>query len=163
MGQNLVAYLGITPAQPQMAVAALQHDTLAYVPADTLSVPDIVGSERAAVQEQLKRQGLTVICYGQGVRVQSQRPAPGAQVKLGFPVVLYFDPEIETSAASAPVVVPNVAGQSLRNAMQILGVYGLKAQVKGTGVVCEQNPRPNSAAQLGSVCSLTCLDPEVLP
>ncbi|NTV53067.1 MAG: PASTA domain-containing protein, partial [Candidatus Firestonebacteria bacterium] len=163
MGQNLVAYLGITPAQPQWAVPeGTKSDLSAYVPADALSVPDIVGSQRGVVEEQLKRQGLTAVGLGQGTRVLAQRPEPGAQVKPGSPVMLYFDPEKE-SAAQAAVAVPNVAGQSLRNALQLLGVYGLRAQVKGSGVVCAQSPLPNAMLQLGSVCNLTCADPEVHP
>jgi cell division protein FtsI (penicillin-binding protein 3) len=166
IGQNLVAYLGISPAQPQLAVADVgKNDSQAYVPADALSVPEIVGGERAEVQEQLKRQGLNAICYGQGPRVVAQRPEPGAQVKPGAPVLLYFDPLAETAAGgpNVPVVVPNVAGFSLRNALQLLGVYGLKAQVKGSGVVCAQSPLPNATTLAGSVCNLTCADPEVHP
>jgi cell division protein FtsI (penicillin-binding protein 3) len=166
LGQNLVAYLGISPAQPTVAVAAGRPGApAAYVPADTLSVPDIVGGERRAVQEQLRRQGLGAVCYGRGGQVMSQRPAPGAQVKPGSPVVLYFDPESDPASGAAPVsvVVPNVAGQSLRNALQLLGVYGLRAQVKGSGLVAAQSPAPNVPVALGSVCSLTCLDPEVHP
>jgi beta-lactam-binding protein with PASTA domain len=108
---------------------------------------------------------LGAVCYGRGAQVVAQRPAAGAQVKPGSPVVLYFDPESENTAGAAPVsvVVPNVAGQSLRNALQLLGVYGLRAQVKGSGLVATQSPAPNVPAALGSVCSLTCLDPEVHP
>jgi membrane peptidoglycan carboxypeptidase len=166
IGQNLVAYLGIMPASPPgVAALEIKNNLTAYVPADALSVPDIVGAERQAVQEQLKRQGLTVVCYGPGTRVAAQRPEPGVQVKPGSPVLLYFGPESAAAAGSVPVpvVVPNLAGQSLRNALQLLGAYGLKAQVKGSGVVSSQSPPPNAAAFLGSVCSFTCVDPEVHP
>ncbi len=162
IGQNLVAYLGIPPNQGQVAVSEVRSEKMAYVPEDMLSVPEVIGLEKVDVQEQLKKQGLLAVCYGEGTRVVSQRPSPGAQVKTGSPVLLYMDAAPTTEPLEESVVVPNVAGQSLRNALQLLRAYGLQVQVTGSGVVRTQSPQPNTAAKLGAICNIVCQDPEVL-
>jgi cell division protein FtsI/penicillin-binding protein 2 len=165
IGQNLVAYLGIPPLNGNVAVAEVKNEKMDYVPQDMLSVPEVIGLERLAVQDQLKRQGLAAICFGQGTQVTAQRPPAGAQVKPGSPVLLYLEQAAVTGAEGpgADSVVPNVSGQSLRNALQLLHAYGMQAQVSGSGVVHSQTPLPNTAAKLGTVCSLICRDPEGHP
>ncbi len=61
--------------------------------------------------------------------------------------------------ASAPalagqVVLPELRGLSLREALRVLARLGLTPRVSGEGVVIEQDPQPGTALETGGACRL---------
>jgi len=180
VGQNLTAYLGIVPGtgkESEFAKMKDQRDNsekqgrpqterTAFVPTPRVGVPTLDGLDAKACQEVLARHNLRAVILGQSGRVLAQRPASGMQVTAGSPVTVYLgDASQEAARAKVPeqVVVPNFSGQSLRNALQMLAAYGFQARVSGSGIVYGQQPRPNTTARLGSICTLNCKDPEARP
>lgn len=173
IGQNLVAYLGILPAtgrdseyaQVKNKTEKRQIAAARPAPAPLVRVPDLAGLDPQACRAALQQQGLRAEFLGRGGRIKRQRPASGTQVAAGSPITAYLGDKVPTPAVRTPdaVVVPNLAGQSLRNALQVLAAYGLQARVSGSGVVRAQSLRPFTQARLGAVCSLDCKDPEVFP
>lgn len=161
--QNLVAYLGIPPAG-QGAVSVKPPvpagpERAAAAPACLVRVPGVCGQEPGAGVQELAAAGLRADCQGRGGLIASQQPAAGLLVTAGSTVLLGLD----NGGTGGQVRVPNLSGQPLRPALQVLAAYGLRARVNGSGVVCSQYPIPNSRAQGGAVCILSCKDPEVMP
>ncbi len=166
--QSLVTYLGVPP---ETAVAAGSPDLGPGpdpVPRDPVRasalvrVPDLGGLSPAACRAALERAGLRHVFRGQGERALAQRPEPGARVLTGLPVAVRFG-EAGPEEPAERVPVPDVSGQSLRNALQVLDAYGLRARITGSGVVVAQSLRPESPARPGEVCALECRDPEGRP
>lgn len=164
--QSLVTYLGIPPGTavadvpPAPRPEAVPRD--AAPRASLVKVPDLGGLSRAACENALARAGLRHAFRGRGERALAQRPAPGAEVLTGLQVAVRFG-EAGPEEHLDPVPVPDVSGQSLRNAVQVLNAYGLQARITGSGVVVAQSLRPESQARPGEVCALECRDPEGLP
>lgn len=52
------------------------------------------------------------------------------------------------------VVLPELRGLSLREAIRVLGRMGLTPRVSGDGVVIEQDPQPGTALEAGGACRL---------
>jgi penicillin-binding protein 2 len=177
IGRQLTAYLGISPDVPQTETIAASPDNGRINPRTVLvAVPAVSGRSQDNAKQQLAALGLTAACLGEGDFVEDQLPQPGRQINVDSRVVLYCRHELSgpsqpaalvnkaaaaNAAAYRPVVMPNVAGLSLRNAIQILSAYGLRARVSGSGIVSLQTPGPNAQAQTGQICSLQCQDPEV--
>jgi len=164
--QNLVAYLGIPPAAEKVFRLAREDKPQAPSVADLKRVPDFRGREPGAAKAELRRLGLNPACLGQGSRVLGQLPEAGALVRGRAPVVLYLSQaEGDDARGLQPpkVVVPNLSGQSLRDALQVLSTYGLQARIIGSGVVQSQTPQAESWLRVDAVCTLHCQDPEVVP
>lgn len=176
IGRNLVSYLAIPPsgaaasavASASVPPAEAPLASPASAPAAPVAVPDLTGQAASSAPAQLKALGLRVVCLGRGSRVAGQRPSAGTAVASGSPVTVYLadaapSPTAPPSPAAERVAVPNLAGLSLRTALQTLAAYGLRARVTGSGVVRAQSPLPLVQARLGSVCTLECRDPELWP
>ena len=59
------------------------------------------------------------------------------------------------SATSAPGLVPDVVGLSLREAARVLARCRMTPRASGAGVVIQQDPRPGTPVDPGSSCTLT--------
>ena len=116
--------------------------------ADTIDVPDVVGTQLDPAMATLKRAGLVPDARaGQASRAQptyqvvDQEPKAGAKVARGSRVVVIFNPERK-------LTVPNVVGKSLTEARDLLtragfGVSGIEQEVTDRAraeTVLEQSP-----------------------
>jgi cell division protein FtsI (penicillin-binding protein 3) len=71
----------------------------------------------------------------------------------GFAVPVTIVPAL-ASAAAGQIVLPELRGLSLREAVRILMRLGVTPRVAGEGVVIEQNPLPGSPVEPGGACRL---------
>ncbi|MEJ2627695.1 MAG: penicillin-binding transpeptidase domain-containing protein [bacterium] len=61
-----------------------------------------------------------------------------------------------SNRVSSPYHMPDVKGLSVRGALKIIGEYGIKVKVKGSGVVVKQNPSPGKDLKNIEECTLIC-------
>lgn len=153
LGREVAGYLGVAPDAP--AAKAESPETKPVL------IPNLVGMTLPEAKECLKTSGVACLPSGVGSRVIGQQPPAGAVTGKKPKVNVYLG-ETEMKPEGA-VAIPNLQGQSLRNALKILNAYGLKATVEGSGLVNRQVPPPNTRVKLGAGCLLQCRDPEVLP
>ncbi|WP_199618981.1 PASTA domain-containing penicillin-binding protein [Paenibacillus alkalitolerans] len=95
------------------------------------TVPDLHEMETAAAVEELKARGFSADVIGDGNRVLGQYPPPGEQLPDSPKVYLLTVPKEEAD-------VPDLTGESLRDAVQLCALLGLRCQAEGEGYVVAQ-------------------------
>ena len=167
ISRHLVAYLGIPPGpQKVYAFAKAGAGNRFDLKSQMHQVPGLKGLSIDESQRRLKDLGLQAACLGKGKVVLEQRPAEGRLINASSQVMLYLADTVEHKNPPRnweQVLVPDVGGETLRNALQILGAYGLQASISGSGVVRGQKPRPDTLAKVGQTCMIECVDPEKQP
>jgi len=167
ISRHLVAYLGIPPGPQKVYAFAKAGAGEGFdLKSHMHQVPGLKGLSIDESRRRLKQLGLQAACLGKGKIVLEQRPAEGRLINAASRVVLYLGDTAAdkiTLPKQEQILVPNVAGQTLRNALQILGDYGLQARISGSGVVNRQKPGPNTLAKVGQTCMINCVDPENQP
>jgi cell division protein FtsI (penicillin-binding protein 3) len=118
-------------------------------------VPDVTNLTLEAAETILREHGFTVETSGTGALVLRQQPAAGSSVARGAVVT------VGTDAATRPsregyAVVPDISGLSMRRAINRLTMLELGIQVRGSGIVTEQSPRPGEEIRKGGVVSIRC-------
>jgi serine/threonine-protein kinase len=114
-----------------------------------ITVPNVVGKNLNDAKGSLERLKLTVEVKNQDSdrpkdQVLSQDPPDGAGVEAGAKVTL-------TVSNGPPFAqIPEVRGQSVDQATQVLQGLGLKVRVLGGGTVRLQNPNPGDQVQPGT-------------
>jgi cell division protein FtsI (penicillin-binding protein 3) len=61
-----------------------------------------------------------------------------------------------SAAALAPGIMPDLSKLTLREAITLMGKFGLKSQVSGSGKVVSQSITPGEKIYKGEVCRITC-------
>lgn len=95
-------------------------------------VPDLSGLPAKTAVEELKAHGFTAARVGDGKTVLGQYPAAGERLSGAAQVYLLTVPQEQ-----API--PNLVGESLRDAVQLCALLGLKCEAVGEGYVVSQN------------------------
>ncbi|MDR0926164.1 MAG: PASTA domain-containing protein [Ignavibacteria bacterium] len=127
---------------------------------DIVYVPDLRGVVVDDATTILKEMGLSVNTDNSNGVVVSQHPSAGSRVKKNTNVILKVDlPSFEnvnneTTANTFTSKLPNVTGLSMRRAISILHNAGIRANVRGSGVVKSQ--KWENKGEKGSVCVLVC-------
>ncbi|MDH3251907.1 MAG: penicillin-binding transpeptidase domain-containing protein [Ignavibacteria bacterium] len=119
------------------------------------SVPDVTNLTLESAETILEEQGFTVEASGKGALVLRQRPAAGTSVARGATVTVETDATTRASREGY-AVVPDITGLSMRRAINRLTMLQLSIQVRGSGIVAEQSPRPGKEIKKGEVVSLRC-------
>lgn len=153
------AYYGGQVAAP--AFGAIIRDILRYLevppstapdapqlPAADAVVPDITHLLLDEAAATLERAGLQPHALGEGQVVVSQFPVAGAKVPRGTTVVCYLD---QARTQVQGVVVPRLAGRTIREAGEALAQLGLALQAEGSGVAVAQDPEPGGTLVAGGV------------
>lgn len=96
----------------------------------------------------LEDAGLRVAFEGVGSYVLDVFPLPGARLRVGDTVVVYFHDE--PLSDPVPVEVPDVTGLSMEEAARRLQEAGLRIRIEGTGVATSQNPAGGSTVASNS-------------
>ena len=94
-----------------------------------VSVPGVVGYERAQAESTLKQNGISYRVEGSGTTITDQIPAAGAVVSSKAEVILYTDGEKPDKL----VTVPDLTGMSVENARRTLS--NLNLYIRATGAV----------------------------
>lgn len=142
--------LGIQAACPP----GQQPPTAGSLPAETVTMPDLVGLQTADAERLAAEAGLYLQVQGAasaGARVLRQVPPPGAAVARWSTVLGYTTPAL--ALPEQTVTVPDLQGMTLAQAAVALGVEGLQLQADGSGNVVAQSPAPGAALHPGGVVS----------
>lgn len=117
-------------------------------------VPDVEGKSVKAAREILEREGLTAEVIGDGADVKEQFPGAGIELRRGAQVLLHTQ-LAEDYLEDEKAVVPDLTGQTLRAAGEVLSERGLRMEVTGSGVVVGQHPDPGTRVPRGTIINLT--------
>jgi cell division protein FtsI/penicillin-binding protein 2 len=159
--RQLVAYAGLPPHSGKVyTLTAPNNPQRIEGVGGTRKVPEITGLPAVDAEARLRQAGLRACRVGSGGRVLGQRPSAGFHTNADSPVMLYCGDQTQAGERTQ-VVVPRVAGHSLRDALRILDSYGLRAEITGSGMVRLQDPQPRARVRAGEVCTLRCEDPEL--
>ena len=152
---DVLRYLGV-PLQ----VSGDGTQTTSAAVEKKINVPDLTNLSQEAAKQVLSLYGLTYNIKGSGAKITGQSPAVNTEISIGGTVTL------QTGTGSDKIIVPDLTGRRLREAVDILSAMGLKISTEGSGLVHEQNPRPGSAVSFGSSVKVTfeseVLNPEVI-
>lgn len=142
-------YLNVPPACP----AGQTPESVPPLQAETVSMPDLVGSSAADAQRLAAESGLYVRIDGQGERVLRQVPQPKEPVQRWSTVLAYTTPAL--ALPESAVTVPDLQGQTLKQVAAALSLQGLQLDGTGQGVAIAQSPPPGAQAHPGDVVSVT--------
>jgi penicillin-binding protein 2B len=95
------------------------------------TAPDLTGKAMKEARELLLDGGYDFESIGQGASVMSQYPAAGTKLASGQRIYLL-------SQEGDASVIPNLKGQSLRDALEVLSLLKVGIVVEGEGYVTEQ-------------------------
>ncbi|MCD8509657.1 MAG: penicillin-binding protein [Bacillus sp. (in: Bacteria)] len=102
-------------------------------------IGDFVGKPLTSVEDELMTSGFRVIKLGNGETVEKQFPPPGSTVLRGEKVFLKTEGD--------NVLMPDVAGWSLRSLFTLESLIGVQLNVEGKGFVVQQRPAPGDNLQ----------------
>ena len=132
--ERTLAHLGVAPSDEKA------------VEAEQVEVPQVVGMEVKEARAALKEAGLTALLDGSGQQVVAQLPEAGVRMAQQSLVMLYVE---EDAQAPREVQVPDLAGLSIGEANRLLGSYGLRMKMTGSGVARSQVPAAGEMAVAG--------------
>ncbi len=78
-------------------------------------------------------------------------PKPGYTVKEGSKIVLYTG---NNQNYNKVVVVPNVKGHTVEQAMSVLNSIGLRGDIQGDGIISHQSIEANKEVKKGTMVNL---------
>ncbi|WP_054956617.1 penicillin-binding transpeptidase domain-containing protein [Paenibacillus dakarensis] len=94
-------------------------------------VADLADMKVSEVKAKLLAEGIAFETLGQGSTVKKQYPPPGASMTAGQKIYLLTE-------EGTAMKIPNLKGESLRDAMEVLTLMKVRVQVQGEGYVSEQ-------------------------
>jgi cell division protein FtsI/penicillin-binding protein 2 len=89
---------------------------------------------------------------GFGKIVIKQKPEPKKTVQPSEVVSVYLGDLGKNKEIR--IYMPDVRGFSIRKAMEVLSIYGLKAKCTGSGLATAQDPKPGVALKAGTECKI---------
>jgi cell division protein FtsI/penicillin-binding protein 2 len=117
-----------------------------------LNVPDLIGETREQIEAKKEQGGFKFQFVGDGPRVTGQFPDVSyGQVPAGTEIKLYFGPE---GSKDGKVKMPDLRGQSLREAIETLALLELEVETTGTGYVVKQGIAPGTMVPFGTSVKL---------
>jgi cell division protein FtsI/penicillin-binding protein 2 len=121
-------------------------------------VPDLRLLPRPAIERRLAAHGLRARFEGQGPRALAQSPAAGQAAERGASVTVW----LAADAGSAGLLLPDLVGLPLREALRRLTPQQVRTRIQGSGIVVRQAPAAGTPLTPGSECRLWC-EPGVAP
>lgn len=103
----------------------------------TATVPDVTGLSASAAKTTVGQTGLKAEVIGSGANVLKQLPQAGTEISLSQRVYLVTQEE-------ESLAVPNLAGKSLRDALEVCTLLNIKCKTNGEGYVVSQSFNDNS-------------------
>ncbi|HEU4962544.1 MAG TPA: penicillin-binding transpeptidase domain-containing protein [Bacilli bacterium] len=115
-------------------------------------IPDLIGATSEQAKSQAEQSGFKLTVIGDGPRVTNQMPDVSYdQLPKGTEIKVYLGPE---GSADGKVKMPDLSGQSLREAMETLQLLHLKIEPKGSGYVSKQGVPPGTLVPFGTAVPL---------
>ena len=141
-------YFGSTIAAP--IFKDIMQNSLRYlkVPMDTkeeitanhqkrVPLENVTNQSVATVEKRLKVNNMNPVVIGKGKTVLAQYPKPGTLVASDEHIYLITVPKEE-------ILIPDVKGKSLREAMEYCTALGISIKPIGSGFVADQSPAANT-------------------
>ncbi|ANA81676.1 PASTA domain-containing protein [Paenibacillus glucanolyticus] len=100
-------------------------------PKDFPEAPDFTGMKLSEAKAKLLEDGVAFETLGNGSTVKEQYPPPKATISAGQRIYLLTED-------SPTMEIPNLEGESLRDAMEVLTLMKVKVNVQGEGYVASQ-------------------------
>ncbi|MDP2859700.1 MAG: penicillin-binding transpeptidase domain-containing protein, partial [Bacillota bacterium] len=160
------AYYGGVIAAP--VFAAVMGDVLRYleVPRQTVAnsqtpasavavaVPDVINMTLDQARKKMESAGLSLKVQTQGKVVAKQVPSPGSLTPKGSMVVVEMGPAEVTGQDGKLVLVPKLAGLTMREAAGVLSTFDLRIAATGSGVATSQQPAAGTYCHAGAVVTV---------
>jgi stage V sporulation protein D (sporulation-specific penicillin-binding protein) len=160
------SYYGGVIAAP--VFAAVMGDVLRYleVPKQTIAsdhapasavavaVPDVINMTVEQARKKVESAGLSLKIQTQGKVVSKQAPSPGSLVAKGSMVVVQMGAAEVVGQDGRLVLVPKLAGLTMREASAVLSTFDLRIAATGSGVATSQQPVAGTYCHAGSVVSV---------
>ncbi len=138
------------PPQDYLFVQEDQEYEYEY-PENACVVPSLVTLPKVQVASILEKLNLVPVWTGEGEMVISQGTPPGTKVMFGSGLELVLG---EYTTHSGKVIVPDLAGMDLREAIAMLSGLGLSVKINGVGKVSSQAPEAGSSLKVGQTCTI---------
>jgi stage V sporulation protein D (sporulation-specific penicillin-binding protein) len=160
------AYYGGVIAAP--VFAAVMGDVLRYleVPRQTVAnsqtpasavavaVPDVINMTLDQARKKMESTGLSLKVQTQGKVVAKQVPSPGSLTPKGSMVVVEMGPAEVMGQDGKLVLVPKLAGLTMREAAGVLSTFDLRIAATGSGVATSQQPAAGTYCHAGAVVTV---------
>ncbi|GAA0743776.1 stage V sporulation protein D [Clostridium oceanicum] len=118
---------------------------------EDVNVPELRGMKTEDAKKKIKDLKLDAEIQSKGEYIVDMNPKPGYTVKEGSKIILYTG---STPNYNKVVAVPNVKGDTTKEAMAILKSIGLKGKIKGDGIISKQSIPPKKSVKKGTVINL---------
>ncbi|MHA0855843.1 penicillin-binding transpeptidase domain-containing protein [Paenibacillus sp. CMAA1364] len=105
------------------------------------TTPELTGKSIEAAKSELLNTGIAFETLGKGNKVISQYPAKGSIMTVGQRIYLLTED-------SETMKIPDLKGESLRDALQLLTLLKVKVSVVGEGYVVEQKEIPDQGNRM---------------
>jgi penicillin-binding protein 2B len=135
--KNSLQYMNIEPTKTKKAA--------------TFELPNVKNQTAEQAKKLLESKGLEVVLIGKGTKVIDQLPMEQSLVLEGEKIVLKTEGKL---------VIPDLAGWSLRDAIKIANLASLKLNPVGHGFVVKQNISPGSSINEGEFLILDLETPK---
>ncbi|OCA85540.1 penicillin-binding protein [Bacillus sp. FJAT-27225] len=129
--KNSLQYLNIKPTTKEAPTSA--------------ELPDLSGEPVTNAQKQLKDKGFEAIVLGKGSEIEAQVPAAGETALEGEKIILL---------TSGEATMPDMKGWSLRDAMKVATLSGIRLDYKGSGYVVTQSITKGTPLKKGDLLTL---------
>lgn len=144
---DMISYLHVAPVtgaktSPQNAAAET-----------TVKMADFYMKQFTEAKRALSAASIKLEKIGYGKTIIMQKPAANTEMKTGDTAVVYL---ADTDAKEGlRIYMPDLKGLTIRNAIEILKVYGLNVKCVGSGTAVSQQPNPGVAVKKGSECTVS--------
>ncbi|WNS43823.1 penicillin-binding transpeptidase domain-containing protein [Paenibacillus sp. MMS20-IR301] len=130
-------YMGVPKAVESDTAGSSKTPAKAAAVSEQRSTPELTGKTVKEARQQLLNQGFDFEAVGNGAAVISQYPVKGTKLTAGQRIYLLTQQDEAMS-------IPDLKGQSLRDALEILNLLKVGISVEGEGYVTEQTQTENN-------------------
>ncbi|MGD0566566.1 MAG: penicillin-binding transpeptidase domain-containing protein [Candidatus Goldiibacteriota bacterium] len=149
LSSEMISYLHVVPVSGSAAQAAADQKADA---AGKIKMADLYMKQYSEAKRALSLNSIKLEKIGYGKIVIMQEPAAGTDIKTGGTACAYLADK--DAKEGMRFYMPDLKGASIRKAIEILKVYGLKAKCVGSGTATAQDPKPGVAVKKGSECTV---------
>jgi len=115
-------------------------------------LPDFYMKQYTEAKRFLSENDIKYERIGFGKIVIKQKPEPRKTVQPSEVVSVYLGDVGKNKEIR--IYMPDVRGFSIRKAMEVLSMYGLKAKCSGSGLAIAQEPKPGVTLKAGAECRI---------
>ena len=138
----------VSDAVRRLEISPIQKPKEEEEEVQQVEVPNVKNLTLFEAEEEIRDRGLEINLEGRGEEIVDQVPQPGAVVKEGSTVILFFS-GFEEEKIKYQVTVPDLEGKTVEEAADLLGKLGLRFKWSGSGRIQNQRPVPGTTIDYG--------------